>query len=407
MKSTRRILAIAASVLIPIFGAAGPASASASVDVTDNTTQERRALTPFDHPVSLEDAATVESAYGREIIGYAVSSDSVVGDYWLNSAQTIEDYLREIEATIGTQPEVVGAYTMVPDNAAQRSAGAEAPLSTGLPEFQASPGELLRSPRLGSVGVVNAVNAEQRQSMLSAKVDEDGTWAPNSATIQIYELTSSTVQIVQSYGWYNSNPFNAPYLLQDGWGMEFQLDFETSMRALPAGYPIPPTYGYRPWCGWPDYKDWASVSNSEFNWYALVYVDGATLYTPADLGLYGDYNDLSDQCTRSTVGVGMAQPQIYPSANSAQFLDIYLFPDRGQDSTSVVSGNVQIVDRGACESAPAVPLTDCMGVLLQTYTGPGGGSRTVLNADRGWRGPDLCWMSDNFGLWDPFSYSCG
>ena len=315
---------------------------------------------------------------------------------------SVEEYLESIEKTVGTQPEVVGAYTVVTQEESSRllsERGAEAPLVTGLPEFRAPLGRALQATSLEKASEI---------SMAAADAAPD-TWAPDFANIQIYDLTTTTVQIVESYGWFQTDPYNSPNVMADHWGMEFQLDFYTAPRAWPPGTPSFPNKDQRPNCAGDDYKDWASVSNEPFDWYALVYVDEGTLFTPTNLGLYGDYNDLFDECTRSSVTVGMANPQVFPcGVNCYQNMDLYLFPDRGQDDASTTGGLIQVVDRYMCEQATTMPLTDCMGATQYwgDYPGPGEPSRALLNPDRGWQAPDLCWMTENFGNWDPFRFSC-
>lgn len=126
--------------------------------------------------------------------------------------------------------------------------------------------------------------------------------------------------------------------------------------------------------------------------------------------MYGDYNDLPDHCTRSTIGVGMAQPQAMPSDNyGSNHLSIAMYPDRGQDTASVVGSEVQAVERQTCESWPLVALTDCMGVAtIWPFPGAVDAHRNVLNSGSGWLAPALCWYSPNWGevLGETLSYPC-
>lgn len=357
--------------------------------------------TPLDHPISLESAMTLRTAYSEAVLAYRFESDTIVGDFWRSSNQSAEDFLSHIEHTLRTAPEVVAVYTLA-DTSEKAATRSTRVLATDLPIFDAPTGQIPESAM--NVNPRVSIGEGSRPQALAA----NERWDPNQAFVDMYR-TGETVTIHEQYGWLSVDPFNAPYLLADHWGMEFQVDFHTTLRPPPTHYPIPPNYGSRPYCGWGDYKDWASVSNDVFNWYGLVSTSSGQIMAPGIMGLYGDYNDLLDECTRSSISVGLANPDAFPSVTQTgtQFLHLYLFPDRGQDDQSVVSGVVQAVDRGWCESNPSMPLTDCMGVLQQTYPGPGPGYRPTLSASRGWTAPPLCWFSEEFGNVASATYECG
>lgn len=390
-----------------ISATAASAAESIPLQPSPNSTEIEPTLQiiSFDHAVDLPSATTIRSAYGAPVLGYHFESDFAVGDYWLGTEQSLDDFLANMSEMTGTSPEVVGAFVR-PDALARssRSAGpgGQPPtLATGLPRYSAP----AASPAPSFVEM--SKEASDSVLPLSTRSTTD-RWDPDTAEVRI-EDQGDTVSITQKFYWTSLDPYATVYNMPDHWGMEFQVDFYSSheLRVLP----VPPVgYGTRPICGEDDYKDWASASNREFNWYALV-IDSTDnyVYPPGDIGLYGDYNDLFDACTRSTVAVGMAQPLAMPySSYGSNEIAISMFPDRGQEETSVVGATVQVVERKPCEDHPDIALTDCMGVNEGAqWPGPGSNARPVLDHGRGWRAPDLCWASAGFGTrQDPYVYSC-
>lgn len=352
----------------------------------------------FHHPVSLKSASTVQSGAGLPILGYHFESDSIVGDFWLDGSLSIDEFLSEVRRRTGTAPEIVTAYVDGAEHQArslQRSeATGEVMLGADLPVFDAPD------------AVIPADLATSKSSPGLAVRSGSQTWQPTDVQIQIGSM-GSKIAIDANYSWWGLSPFAHPAVMADHWGMEFQVDFYTSQRPIAAPWPY---LGIRGACGVPgdEYKDWAAASNRAFDWFGWVIAGTSTILAPGNIGLYGDYNDLSDPCTVSTIAVGAAQPQMIPNTiGSTNELRLTMYPNKGQDSTSVVGSIVQPVNRGMCESFPSMPLTDCMGVTPGTYPGPGPtGSRPVLNNTRGWRAPDLCWYSGSYGATDPQAFSC-
>ncbi len=364
--------------------------------------------------MSLKSAATVKTSNGQRILGYHILSDSNTGDYWVDGGLTVNEFLADIKAMTGTAPEVVSAW--VPGQKRSNSSGQAAsrtvleatPLGADLPEFDA-PDAVVTPALLPRYGAPEQ-SAQSRISAMSASGASE--WAPTSAEAMIRDQ-GSNVSITAKYSWYGTNPFAAPYNMAEHWGMEFQFDFYTRNKGV-YGDENRPNYGQRPFCGTgagdDSYKDWASASNRPFNWFATV-VDGtSTIVAPRQLGFYGDYNDLSDPCNVSSVTVGVAAPWRIPSTIAGtQEVMVQMYPQRGLDTQSTVGSIVQPVSRGWCETYPFMPLTDCMGVLTDGYPGPGiTTNRPVLGDQRGWKAPDLCWVSQNYGRnsSDTFSWDC-
>ncbi len=358
--------------------------------------------------MSLPDATSIQSSFGADVRGYNFESDSTVGDYWIGSSQTLDGFLAEMQSKAGTQPEVVGAY-VDPDqfeSGVQARSAQTYVLETGLPEFAASPGapsdEFTETTGEGELGTTSKVGSDAMALDTPA-----GRWDPYMAEVQIRDM-GTFVNIVEKYTWGGPlHPYDNIYNMPDHWGVEFTVDFWTTNKGAPSVQGS--NTGIRPSCGVSNdgYKDWAAASNREFNWFAMV-IDGSDMvYAPGQIGFYGDYNDLFDECERSSVSAGMAQPYAMPYSIAGSN-DVYLalYPDRGQDATSVIDGNVHAVERSTCEAFPTITLTDCMGANYATTFPSGAPLRTTLAASRGWTAPNKCWYSDDWGSTAPIPWEC-
>ncbi len=181
-------------------------------------------------------------------------------------------------------------------------------------------------------------------------------------------------------------------------------------QSCPSAVSPEATSSTRPWCGTfgNEYKSWAAASNSPFDWFGWVIAGQDTVVAPGSIGLYGDYNDLSDPCTVSSIAVGAADPwQIPSTVAGTQDLMLTMYPNRGTDASSKIGSLVQPVSRDWCQRNPSMPLTDCMGVTPGSYPGPGpSSSRPVLGDWRNMRAPELCWTSQNYGNDAPIFWDC-
>ncbi|MBD3751286.1 MAG: hypothetical protein IE935_02325 [Micrococcales bacterium] len=360
----------------------------------------------FAHPVSLESATTVARAAGLPVEGYHFESDSIVGDFWLNGGLTVEEFLAEVRKETGTAPEIVTAYVdgeAFTDKREHSRGLGDVVIGADLPVYDA-PDAVAPADR----AVAERSSAADLTSDVVASAAAGDTWQPNDAQVMITDMGQS-LSISSQYSWWSSDPYASPLAMADHWGMEFQVDFYTANRPWPPGTP---NWwlgkDLRPNCSGADYKDWAAASNRPFDWFGWV-IDGTNVVSaPGALGLYGDYNDLSDPCNVSTVAVGMAQPWAMPSGTyGTNTLMIYSYPLRGQETQSRVGSIVQPVTRHQCENQTWMPLTDCMGVTELEYPGPGTGhNRMVLNADNNNQAPDLCWYSGEFGTVPAQIWSC-
>lgn len=358
----------------------------------------------FAHPVSLESAVTVLEGAGAPISGYHFVSDSIVGDFWLDGGLTAEEFLAEIELKTGTAPEVVSAYV---EPAELRASGVErrllvsVPLGADLPVYDAPDADLSLMEGSDSLGSAEALRDDVDISLKAA----GDTWQPTDAEVMVMPM-GDNLSITAKYYWTGLTPFSSALVMANKWGMEFQVDFYSS-RVVNSPTPGPHA---RPNCGTShvNYKDWAAASNRPFDWFGYVISGGNHVVAPGGLGLYGDYNDLSDPCTVSTIAVGMANPHaMTASPIGDEYLGIYAYPKKGVEAKSRVGAIVQPVNRAMCEQFPSMPLTDCMGVIPGAYPGPGPtGNRMVLNSANNNQAPSLCWYSPNFGTTSAQIWTC-
>lgn len=368
---------------------------TAAADPSSAATYEQLA---FAHPVSLESAVTVTEGAGVPISGYHFESDSIVGDFWPNSGLSVEEFLAEVAAKTATAPEVVGAYVdadLYAESTETSRSIASPILGEDLPIYDAPDAD----PSL------DTFDSEETSSDTSRRVAADETWHPSEAEVMIGPM-GNNLSISAKYRWQTTDPFSSALVMADHWGMEFQIDFYSS-RALPSDAPLP---GTRPLCGTSitHYKDWAAASNREFDWFGWVIAGPDLVAAPGTLGLYGDYNDLTDPCKVSTIAVGMAQPHAMPyDTMYKEHLSLYMYPLKGSEAQSKVGAIVQPVTRQLCEQIPNMPLTDCMGVVADTYPGPGPSSnRMVLNSANNNQAPSLCWYSPDFGTTPAQTWAC-
>jgi hypothetical protein len=395
-------LVLVASVTAPAAGAQTPIRA-ATPEPTDVKTTF--AELSFAHPVSLPSATTITTGAGLDVLGYHFVTDSIVGDFWPDGGMTVDDFLAQVEKNTGTAPEITSAYVDAQQLADSSTAKRSAPVALGadLPAYDAPDAD-------ASLALQDAKYPPPADQTAARTSDYTYTWVPNSVESMV-QSAGTTLAISAKYSWYGLTPFATPTAMADHWGMEFQYDFYTHARDQIPGSGIPIGYGWRPSCGntLVNYKDWAAASTRPFNWFAWVIYGGSQIAAPGNLGLYGDFNDLSDPCEVSSITVGMAQPQVMGWANSTggNYLSIYMYPLKGDDTSSELGAIVQPVSRSFCETWPQMPLMDCMGVTPGSYPGPGqSDSRMVLNRDKWhYKAPNLCWYSGNFGddpaqFWD-------
>ena len=336
---------------------------------------------------------------GAAVEGYKFEGDVVVGEYWPTEDIPPEKFLSEFESSTGTLPEIVGLLTKksVPLKDVQRFERAKT-LSIDAPVFVA--------PAVAELPASKAHELMATKDLMAAKAKEESTTRVGATTltggdtpqprdayvsVTTSDVFANTVKIHQYYDWYGVDPFSSPLVIPDHWGMEFGVDLRTEL----------PQYqvGSRPNC-WPGYEEATAATNDDFTFWVTV-IDGTEyIGSPGPAGFYGDYFDALDDCARTSITVGAADPDQIPWSpyNGASTLSIMILATEGNEATSRVSGNIQALERYSCESSPSTPLTVCMG-LDENIPWPGPGSQTQLtkNTSPVWYAPDRCWYTPDFG----------
>lgn len=181
--------------------------------------------------------------------------------------------------------------------------------------------------------------------------------------------------------------------------MEFGVDLTTELWQYQSGF--------RPDC-WPGFEEATAATNDSFTWWAFV-TDGTQYFMdPGPVGFYADYVDLFDECARTSITVGVADPfylgwNLYDGSSA---VDITILATKGNEPQSRVSGAVQILERYSCEASPTVPLSFCMGLDENiVYPGPGPQSQLTKNTSTVWYAPERCWYTPDFGS-QAIQYSC-
>lgn len=236
---------------------------------------------------------------------------------------------------------------------------------------------------------------EDRTSGFGASTLAGGNTAlPRDAWVWVTESQAfaNTITVNQFYYWHGINPFSSPLNTPDHWGMEFGIDLTTELWQYQTGL--------RPNC-WPGYEEATAATNNNFTWWAYI-TDGTQYFLdPGPVGFYGDYFDAFDECARTSLTVGAADPAAlgFQPYDGSSMVDITILASKGNESQSRVSGAVQILERYSCEATPQTPLTVCMGLDQNfAYPGPGPQSQLTKNPSNPvWYAPAQCWETLDFG----------
>lgn len=323
---------------------------------------------------------------------YRFENPEVVGEFTLGGVQTVDEFLAEFDAVYGTEPTVVAAIITVPvADLAAVDAEAKAP-STNVAraaDFVAPPADAAKMQSLFADHRPAGLDAQQSAESDAEQLWAPGDWRPEYAEVEVIRLGADKVNFIQYYTWDGSSTSSTA--LHDTYGLEFQVDITTDEP----GYQT----DHRPICAF-DYKDRPFAKNYNWTWYASVNTGSGLVGMSSSFGVYADYNDLADDCNRSSMAIGIKEPQDVPSyPNGQQEVLFSITAGRGLDDTGEVSGTVQSINKSWCNDVPLMALTDCMGVAAGTD-----GERITLNASRGFIAPNKCWQSANRGQDAPVVY---
>ncbi|MCS3442156.1 hypothetical protein [Microbacterium phyllosphaerae] len=365
------------------------AEATESVEVT-------RVSIPFDSAQSANDALRTTQIDGMPVVAYRFENPEIVGELSASENTSVEGFLQAFNESYGTQPQFVAAIVEMPADEAKSSYAARSNevISSNGPAFTAEPVDQGR------------IDALLEQRRFSAAAHRDGatvkrlhpeaeTWFPEYADIIVEREDPLRVLFDQYYTWNGSDSKTSNQSADDGFEMEVNIN--TSNPAYQAGFRGGPA------CP-PGYKDQPFAKNYDFEWWAALVNTGSGLTgMAADVNAYADYNDLFDDCNRSSMAIGFRTPQAIPSyPNGQQEVAVQIMAFRGAETTGrISSGLVQPVNATSCVLQPWLSLTDCMGISDTASE-----SRMTVSekSSVGWVGPSKCWSADEYGFNGAQSY---
>ncbi|MBS1906612.1 MAG: hypothetical protein JST33_08610 [Actinobacteria bacterium] len=354
---------------------------------------ETRVDIPLSAAQTLADAQKIREIDGRAVVAFRFENNEIVGEFAVNGPSSVDQYLSEFDERYGTQPQVVAAVVvMSAEDAKERFNSRKALI--GVPvdgdAFVAPPAD---SAKIDALMTERRSDADQVGPAIAPLAETLPTWKPNTADIQIKRSGTDKIFISQYYNWNGITAKTANLSADDGFEAEVNAwSWEPTLQS-----------GIRDGCNLGDYKDWPFAKNYNWDWEVLVIGNSGIESAASNVGAYADYNDLSDQCNRNSLAIGLRTPQVLPvRSNGQQDVMFNITAPRGKDDFGGISGLIQPVNGTGCVLAPWLDLTDCMG-LTNSENSP----RYTLSTDRAWSAPTRCWISSDFGDADPILYISG
>lgn len=327
----------------------------------------------FSQDASVQQVKSIESnlqGLEGELIGYRFENENLVGEFFVDGEQSLDDFANRFEATFKTQPEFSSAIYLVNE---KPSSPVEVNFLSLDEEFVARPAEVPEA----ALNTDSSPNPSARSS-----ASDRLKWTPE--TVDATVLRSGNRQhFVLRMSWGENSPKNMP----KKFGIEFEINLHNGAT------------GQRPLCGIDAGDKFLAKRQSWYNWYVMV--PKATHLKEAEP--YADYNDLLDSCGVNSMAVGVRYGARIPSLPNGNYSVITgIEAPIGTAKSNKVSGVIQSVDNDACALLPAPILTDCMGVGQTSY-----GSQNFLSIERGWvAAPNLCWVSTGYGTQSPRKLKC-
>lgn len=372
---------------VVLCGVFTPTSAHATPFAEDQTKQgqipsptDPRDEFIFDHAVSLADAEAIADEQGFSNVTYRHENKYIVGEYSPRSDYGPGAFAETFYDEYGTEAQIVSIKAETGTDRVLRLHLGEirrnidhVPFTTGKPEFIAPPvpGRVLAKKLNNDIEVERSAMPEQFGSAAS-----DG-WRPEGMGGRVVKRDGymEIKNFMYAYDQNGERPYNLPPY--------HGIEIETNLYQ--GGDP-----GFRPFCVSDNYKDRFIAKNYGWSW--ALFTKNAE-----SVGAYADYNDLSDECSRNSMAIGIQFPQSLGDEYGNVYAEAAINAPTGLSTSDVVGGVVQVVNGEPCMSAGYLPAaTDCMGLIAPEMEGPL--SRTFLGIDRGWRAPDLCWESDGYGI---------
>ena len=400
---TRRKLTISAALVAILSLIAAPAWADGDPNPPDpplsaapGPGEYTTTSVPFAVPVTFSAAVTVAASYPGDVVAIRYDNPELSGEYSFDSGISASTFEAEFFADYATTPAATALIVreLIPVPPAPSAFATSKRVTSTVHEvipvetaaFVPAPATFSEQTRSLFEPPAPSVEIATESRMGPATFTGFTDWRVTQADMQIFDYRFGRVDMVFSYWWLGAN---RPSKTPAGFGLEFGIDMYGTHN-----------FGLRPLCyenAFPQWRDWdykhrQAASNEGYNW-KVIRPDGVT--APSSLGAYADYNDLLDDCNRSSFAIGLRYPGNIQYMNGAYGIIFVIDAKAGNASTSVVGANIQAVSDEGCV-IPGMALTDCMGITSGTWpTGAGPKQQLILNsATRGWTAPHLCWLSD-------------
>jgi len=318
------------------------------------------------------------------VVGVRFENDQVVGEYFLGSDKSPDEFLKEFADTFGTVPQVASLLVEMPkrDGATKHLPLAE--VETGSPPFVAEP-----------------IPDQKLEEIFGKYRDEDTSarlafpdWEPQNMHPGTFRSGGSQY-FANFIEWGTSTD---PTDIPGSFGIEFGIDLYNGAVGT-RGSVLPGDI-----CG-PNFRDQFIAKNYSWNsWWTASGAGSLALAYP-----YADLNDFLDSCGRNAMTIGFASPQDMPIWGAGPWgMEITTMIDAkpGVTSSSSLGGGAQLVNSASCPFDGSVAFTDCMGIPVIPPPGVAV-SRTSLATWRGWTAAyDKCWASGSWGSAAPTVSTC-
>jgi hypothetical protein len=361
-------------------------------------------VVPFSSPIAFTDAVAAAASYPGTVLAIHYDNPEVSGEYSFDSGQTPAEFQSQFNDEFATTPAatslLVASTVPTGSQPSARLMATPQGIATNKAAFVPKPAtfspaiqKLTQRPTAIRPAAESVV---ARTAAVTAAVTAANSWIPDQASVYVTNY-AGTVDISSSYWWFTagSTPANTPA----HWGVEYEVNMLDPKGDFGSRPDCHNQYGYDGY-----YKSRLAAQNQHWNWKAIR-PDGQ--WAPSNLGAYADYNDWLDDCNRASFAIGLRYPQNIEYVNGAYGIVFSISAPKGMQATSIISGGTQAVYDGFCNYWPysVGAKTDCMGVTAGSWPLSGPHASGTLNVNRGWRGPKLCWFSDNKGQTAPVNTS--
>lgn len=197
-------------------------------------------------------------------------------------------------------------------------------------------------------------------------------WAPNYSEIAAVEDNQGNAVVLMTHSWDGDQFTGArPTAMPPDWGIEMEVILWNDELN-----------GVHPACASNELEEFWGVHDVN-SW--TVMVPGGQVAT---YGSYLDWQNLSDECGRNSLTIGIGLPRTLPVTFGTDTIQTMINTDRGTANESVMSSYYQAVSND-CNDIGQDPHTNCMDLNLnRTFPGPGGKVLPVLGKHREWTAPN-------------------